>query len=215
MKLNLQYFAEPTPDPNIVLPTQSTPQPAAPTQPQTANVDINAIISQAETKASEAAEKKMTGVFKSMLEQQGFDAEAISKMTADWKAKQVTPEQELKQRDDTIGQLQRQLEDEKQEKIALSKGVPLSSDDEPTKEKVNACLTLAKSYVSDTVTFEQALDKALAIINFEQKQDAKAIPRFDSSGNKDPIANKDTKGLSYMERLKLKNPQLYAEHTKK
>jgi hypothetical protein len=58
-------------------------------------VDISAIVSQAETKAMEAAEKKMEAVFKSMLSQQGFDSQAITAMTNEWKSKQVTPEQEI------------------------------------------------------------------------------------------------------------------------
>lgn len=141
------------------------------------NVDIQAIISQAETKASEAAEKKMEAVFKSMLQQQGLDSDAIITMTADWKAKQVTPEQiiktkdeEIQQRDGTISTLQQQIETERQEKLALSKGIPLGAEDEAVREKAIACISLAKSYMSDSVPFDSALEKALKIINFEEKR---------------------------------------------
>lgn len=160
--------------PSAVVASPTPPQ-AAPTQSTAVNVDINSIISQAETKAAEAAEKKMTGVFKSMLEQQGLDPETINRMTAEWKAKQVTPEQiiqdkdeEIQQRDGTITQLQQQIEKERQEKLALSKGVPLGAEDEALKEKATACITLARSYMSDSVPFESALEKALQIISFRE-----------------------------------------------
>jgi len=168
--------AEPTaPAAPMVIAPAPTPVQAAAT-PTAVNVDINSIISQAETKASEAAEKKMEAVFKSMLQQQGLDTETINKMTEEWRSKQTTPEQiiqgkdaEIQQRDGTITQLQQQIETERQEKIALSKGVPLGAEDEAVKEKAVACFTLAKSYMSDTVPFESALEKALQIISFKEE----------------------------------------------
>jgi hypothetical protein len=90
--------------------TQVTQQPTADsqpvqqvqTQPPAVTVDINAITAQAEAKATEAAEKKMEAVFKSMLQQQGLDAESISKMTSEWRAKQATPESEIKRLGDEL-----------------------------------------------------------------------------------------------------------------
>lgn len=148
--------------------SQATSSQTETTQPQAVNVDMAVI----EQKAQERAERAAQTVVKDMLKQQGLDDTAIQEMLTEYKAKQTTPEQELQKRDETIGTLQQQLENERQEKIALSKGVPLGIEDEATKEKVNACLTLAKSYISDDVAFDVALDKALKVIGFEQRQQA-------------------------------------------
>lgn len=66
------------------------------TQPQAVNVEE--IISNAEQKAIAAAEKKSRAVFKSMLEQNGYDDEAVNAMTAEWKAKQK-PDEPVKPQD--------------------------------------------------------------------------------------------------------------------
>lgn len=194
--------AEPAPTPQPAPAPQPTPTPTpapAPgiTPPQAVNVDINQIIKQAEEKAAEVAEKRAEGAFKSMLQQQGLDAETISKMTEEWKSKQVTPEQiiqakeaEIAARDGTISQLTAQIEAERQEKIALSKGVPLNSEDEALKEKANACITLAKTYMTDNVPFDSALEKALEIISFKQPDPSPAspVPRF--AGGEPAVVNK-------------------------
>lgn len=200
---------------STVMPTTEPVMQPTITQPQTVTVDMDAINRAAEARAEQAAQ----GVVKDMLARQGLDDESIKGVLAEWRAKQPNPEAELKQRDDTIGQLQQQLESERQEKIALSKGVPVGTDDETAKEKVNACLTLAKSYVSDKVTFEQALDKALGIIKFGQEQLQANIPRFDSGGGKSPISGmtiEDYKKMSYNEKLALKekSPNLYEQFKK-
>lgn len=147
--------------------------------PQTVNVDINAIAQIAEQKA----EQKMQNVFKDMLKQQGFDSETVNAMAAEYKAKQVTPEQ-------TIQELRQKVELSEQREAALLKGIPLSTDDETEKQKVNACLTLAKSYVSDDVPFAVALDKALEIISFKPKQEAPP-PMYGGAG-KQPIGTVST-----------------------
>jgi len=90
---------QPTPQVQATTPqqvVQPTP-PALVQQVQQPTVDTNAIVSQAEAKAVEAAEKKMEAVFKSMLEQKGFDTETISQMTAEWKSKQVTPDMKIQE----------------------------------------------------------------------------------------------------------------------
>jgi len=138
----------PTAPAPVTMPTQAAQTSTA------AAIDINSIISQAEAKASEAAEKKMTGVFKSMLEQQGLDTETINKMTAEFKAKQQTPEQIAAEKDGTITgltndnlKLQRQL-------AAIGKGVPADKSDK--------YIALAQSYLGDDGDFGKALDAALA-----------------------------------------------------
>lgn len=161
-----------------------TPKVEPITQPQAVNVDIQAILKQAEEKANQVAETKADAVMKSMLKQQGLDDENIKTMLAEWKSNQVTPEQ-------TIQELQTKLElankketELTQREIALLKGVPLNSQEETEKEKVNACLTLAKSYVSETVTFETALDKALNVISFENQTKKEVKEPYAGAGRK-------------------------------
>lgn len=137
--------------PTVTAPAPTPVQAAA--TPTAVNVDINSIISQAETKASEAAERKMTGVFRSMLEQQNLDPETINRMTAEWKAKQQTPEQIAAEKDGTITgltndnlKLQRQLS-------AVGKGIPADKSDK--------YIALAQSYLAEDGDFGKALDAAL------------------------------------------------------
>ena len=160
-------------------------QAASPTQSTAVNVDIEAIA----RVAAEKGGQKEEAVFKSMLLQDGLDMELVKAMTAEWKAKQTTPEQILKEKDDAIAALQAEKLAEQQKTIALMKGIPLA--DETQTDKVNAVLTLAKSYVSDTVTYEAALDNALKIINFGEQQQSGFVPTAGQSGG--GTAQKTTK----------------------
>lgn len=200
--------------------TEPITQPAPIAQPQdaqTVTVDMEALNKAAELRAERAAQTAV----RETLKQQGLDDEAIKGVLAEWKAKQTTPEQELKLRDETIGDLKQQLEAERQEKVALAKGVPLGSEDEATKAKATACITLAKSYVSDDVTFEAALDKAMEIISFaapaQEKPEAKP-PMWGGAGTKSTGVNtlEDYKKMSGQEKIKLKqeNPTLYEQFKK-
>ena len=147
------------------------------TQSTAVNVDIEAI----SKLAAEKAEQKMDAVFKSMLTQNGLDPETAKAMAAEWKSKQVTPEQMLKEKDDAIAALQAEKLAEQQKNIAILKGIPLA--DETQADKVAAALTLARSYVSDTVTYEQALDNALKIISFgNTQQQSGFVPTMGQSG---------------------------------
>lgn len=123
------------------------------TQPQVVNVDEDAIIAKAQTKAEEAAGKKMESVFKSMLEQQGLDAETINKMTEDWKSKQVTPEDLLKQKDDSLIQKDATIKELTRQVEVIGKGID--------KDKAPKYIKLAESYMDDNTNFEAALDLAL------------------------------------------------------
>lgn len=76
--------------------TKSTATKTPDTQSTAEKVDIDAITKQAEEKATAAAEKKMEVVFRSMLEQNGVDADTVAKMTTEWKSKQQTPEDTIK-----------------------------------------------------------------------------------------------------------------------
>lgn len=176
--MNLQLFAEG--DPAAAAPIVPPTAPAQPVTPTAAvTVDMEAINKAAEARAERAAQT----VVKDMLKQSGLDDVAIKGVLDDWKAKQTTPEQEIKKRDDTIGALTQQLESEKQEKIALSKGIPIGSTDAAVTDKVTACLTLAKSYVTADVTFEAALDRALKIISFEGDKPIHRPPMWGGSGS--------------------------------
>ena len=169
LPVNLRFFDE-------------TPAPPAPPAPQTTqstavNVDIEAIA----RLAAEKGEQKTEAVFKSMLSQGGLDMESIKAMTSEWKSKQTTPEAEIKQRDEMIATLQAEKLAEQQKNIAILKGIPLA--DETQADKVAAALTLARSYVNETVTYEQALDNALKIISFgETQQQTGFVPTTGQSG---------------------------------
>lgn len=157
---------------------QAVVSPVTPTTQSTAvNVDIEAI----SKLAAEKAEQKMDAVFKSMLTQHGLDPETAKNMAAEWKAKQSTPEKEIQALTEANNTLKATIEAEQQKNIAIMKGVPLA--DTAQADKVNACLTLAKSYVSDTVTYEQALDNALKIISFgEAEKQTGFVPTAGQSG---------------------------------
>lgn len=167
----------------------TTPIQAAQTPTAAVSVDMEAINKAAEARAERAAQAAV----KDMLKQQGLDDTAVKAMLDEWKSKQTTPEQELKRRDETIGTLQQQLDAERQEKAALAKGIPLTTEDETMKAKVAACMTLAKSYVSADVPFETALDKALQIISFAPAAPEKPgvkPPMWGGAGSK-PIASSE------------------------
>lgn len=206
----------PAVEPVQTLPTGAaapvTPVVAAPTP--TVAVDMEAIQRAAEARAERAAQAAV----KDMLKQQGLDDAAVKTMLDEWKAKQTTPEQELRQRDETIGTLQQQLDAERQEKSALAKGVPIGATDDATKAKVSACMTLAKSYMTAEVPFEAALDKALAIISFAPQQQRPA-PMYGGTGTAQINLGQtvdDYKKMSYTEKMKLKdeNPGLYDQFKK-
>lgn len=141
---------------------ETTPAPTAGnTPPQAATVDIEAITRQAVEKATEAAEKKQEAVFKSMLEQQGLDADSINKMVADWKSKQRTPETELAEAKEQLAAEQSKVQKLVQEKAVLAKGIP---DD-----KASKYLKLAMAYMDEKTDFAAAL--VLALADFPIAQD--------------------------------------------
>lgn len=159
-----------TPTPEILVPEVNPTPEAVITQPQAEKVDINSILSQAEAKATEVAEKKADAVMRSMLKENGFDDDTIKTMIAEHKAKQVTPEMILKEKDDAIKELKNSNKEKDMKLIAISKGIPVGSTDETIAEKVSACLTLAKNYTSSEVPFDVALDKAMKHISFESEK---------------------------------------------
>lgn len=138
--------------------TQTTP-------PQAATVDVEAITQAAATKAEEAAQKKMEGVFKSMLQQQGMDADTIAKMTEDWKAKQVTPESQLKELQDQLASERAASEAKDKRFAAIAKGVPA--------DKADKYVKLADAFADDKTDFAAALD--LALVEFPVKT---TVPQF-------------------------------------
>ena len=172
---------------------QTVPQTQAP-QTTAVNVDYSSIIETAAQKAAQETEKKFDGVLKSMIKQQAPDVDnaILQQLVADYKLKQPTPEKMLAEKDTKIATLQATIESEQQKNTAILKGVPLS--DETQADKVNACLTLAKSYVNETVTYDQALDKALLIISFAKEQTP--VPKFGASGSNGVTATADGKSIT-------------------
>ena len=128
------------------------------TQPGTtpakaATVDVEAITKVASEKAETAAAKKMEAVFKSMLEQQGLDAGTITKMTDEWKSKQVTP-------DGTIAELTEKNEILTSEKAVLEKRFAAMEKGIPA-ELADKYVKLAEAYM-DRGNASAALDAALS-----------------------------------------------------
>lgn len=149
----------------------TTPTGAAQTAQQPATVDINAIVSQAAQKAaeiaSEAQEKKMDAVFKSMLKQSGLDDAAIQTMLADWKSKQTTPEDTIKQLQGDVALRDAELTALKQEKILRSHGLTDDEDIEIYGIRINKLVT-------DGKTFEQAAQEYFEAHPRKQKASASA-----------------------------------------
>lgn len=146
LRLPLQFFAESDPAP---APPTHTATPPVTTPPQAVTVDMDTITKT----ATEAAEKKMQAVFKSMLAQQGLDAETINKMTAEFKAKQKTPEQELQA-------AQEQLTAEQGEKLALQRRIAALGKGVPA-DKADKYIKLAEAYLCEDGDFDKAMDAAL------------------------------------------------------
>ncbi len=146
---------------------QAATAPATQTPSQTAHapaaqVDVDSIVSKAEAKAVDAAEKKMEAVFKSMLQQQGLDADTIAKMTNEWKSKQVTPEQQLQEKDTALTAEKAKNETLHHQIAALGKGVPA--------DKMARYIKLAESYTDEKTGFEAALDLAIADFPFTKTE---------------------------------------------
>lgn len=187
-------------------PTTATAAAPSNTQSTAATVDEAAIIARAEAKAAEVAQSRAEGTFKSMLQQSGLETDAIATIIAEWKAKQVTPEQIAKEKDDEIARLSAELETTRNERIAVGKGIPL--------ERVAAYTHLAAAYDGDD--FAARLDAALADFPTAAKS---APPPYASGTGKASIktvTREEYAKMTYLERVKLKeeNPTLYNELTK-
>lgn len=110
---NIQEPTAAAQEPTAVTPVTPSTAEKPVTQPQAVqHVDADAVVAQAAAKATEAAEKKMEAVFKSMLQQQGLDTSTINEMTKDWKEKHSTPE-------DTIRQLQGLVQAEQEKNATI------------------------------------------------------------------------------------------------
>lgn len=168
---------------------QTTAQPVTPPQAapaQAATVDMDAIISQASAKAQEAAEKKTEAVFKSMLQQSGLDVETINEITRERKEKQQTPEQAMQELQGKLAAETARSEALQQQMVAVGKGVPA--------DKTGDYIALANARMTDGVTFEQALEKALEAFPVEKPKNEAILP---PSGPVDT----PTKEAGYRQRL--------------
>lgn len=147
--------APPAPAPAPPAPVATPPAPAPGITPsQAATVDMDSLISQAATKAAELAERKNESVFRSMLQQSGLDVETVNKISAEWKAKQQTPEQIAAAKDGTITNLTSDNQKLQRQLAAVGKGIPA--------EKSDKYIALAQSYLGEDGDFGKALDAALA-----------------------------------------------------
>ena len=138
--------------------TQTTVQPVQATTPQVGGtqatpvinvqtpVDTNAIVSQAEQKAVEAAEKKMEAVFKSMLSQQGLDSESINAMTAEWKAKQVTPDMQIQELQNKLAESNAKIATFEKHTTIQSYGVTDPEDIEVLSIRIDRLVTDKKDF---------------------------------------------------------------------
>lgn len=196
----------------------TTPAGAAQTQSTAGSVDINAIVSQAAQKAaeiaSEAQEKKMDAVFKSMLKQSGLDDAAIQTMLAEYKAKQITPEQTIaqltKERDDGFAARDAELTALKQEKILRSHGLTDDEDIEIYGIRIGKLVT-------DGKTFEQAAAEYFEAHPRKQKASANATNSGTGRTSMTPDGFEDYKKMSPQDKIKFKaeNPSLYETFKKR
>ena len=185
----------------------TTPVQAAQTQPAAVNVDINSILEQAQTKAEAAAEIKMVGVFKSMLEQHGLDAEAIKNMTAEFKAKQVTPEQTIQALNDDLAAERSKIAAFEQEKVLHKNGVTDAEDVALYRIRINQLVTEDKTFAQAATEYFTAHPRSGKV---------PATVMFDGKGQVPVVAGttkEDYAKMSYADRLKLKaeNPTLYEQ----
>lgn len=166
--------------------TQTTAAAPAQTQSAAGNTDVEVMIQRAEQKAAEAAEKKMEAVFKSMLGQQGLDADAISKMTAEWKSKQKTPETITKELEEEKGRLEAENAGLREQMRVIAKGIPA--------DKAERYIALAKTYPDADKDFDKALENALK--DFPLAKTAKPDPQIITGGGAggNPQAGSGAKG---------------------
>lgn len=175
LRLPIQFFAEGDPPPANPTPPV---QPGNATPPQAANVDMDAITKT----ATEAAEKKMQAVFKSMLSQQGFDSETINQMTAEFKAKQKTPEQELQAAQTLIAT-------EKAEKLALQRQITALGKGIPA-DKADKYIKLAEAYLGEDGDYAKAMDAALQDFPITTPAAPGPLPSFGAATGGSPPAPK-------------------------
>lgn len=168
-------------------------------------VDVDAITAKAAAKAEEAAQKKMEGVFKSMLEQQGLDAATISKMTDEWKSKQVTPEKQMQELQDALDAQKADNDNLNRQITAIGKGIAA--------DKAPKYIKLAESYLDDSGDFSKALDAALVDFPIQATP-----PQYAAEPGSNPMLGMDKSlaGMGYKERVAFKrdNPKLYEELAK-
>ena len=145
MKLSLQHLAEGDAVPAALVEPQAAPA-------QAAEVNIAQVTKQAAAKAAEAADKKMQSVFRSMLEQQGLDADMVNKLAREWKPK--TAGQAVRERDDAIALLQMENQGYQRQITAIAKGIPA--------DRAPKYVRLAESYLEEGADFDEALDAAMA-----------------------------------------------------
>ncbi|MCL2096939.1 MAG: hypothetical protein FWH10_08560 [Oscillospiraceae bacterium] len=172
-------------------------QPEQNTSPQAVNVDINAIISQAEIKAMEAAEKKMEAVFKSILEQKGLDAESIKKMTDEWRANQVTPEQTIQTLQGELAKTQSEITDYKDSDILRGHGM---TDPEEVAIMLIRIRQIASKKGED---FAPVADEYFKAHPYQKRPAAAAVPGVTGFTPMSP--QKNEKDMTYAERYKLKH----------
>lgn len=113
------------------------------------SVDMEAINKAAEARAERAAQ----AVVRDMLKQSGLDDAAIQTMTAEWKSKQISPNETIaqltKERDDGFAERDAKITGYEQEKILRSYGLTDNEDVEIYGIRINRL-------ISDSKDFEQA-----------------------------------------------------------
>jgi len=198
------------------------------TQPQAVNVDIDAIVSQASSKATRQAERKMQGVFKSMLEQEGLDTETIDSVTAEWKgnkkpAERAKPKEierakpkeseeyrellsRLEALEQTNTKAQAALVERQQMDYLKAQGIP--------ENQIDFYHFKALKLIGDGITFEQAAAEYI------KDNPVQLPPPEYATGKGIPVNTNmtldDYRKLTYSERLKLKQekPTIYAHFAK-
>lgn len=183
--------------PTVTAPA-TTPAQADTTLSTAANVDMSLI----EQKAAERAERAAQAVVRDMLKQSGLDDDAIKKMLDEYKAKQVTPEMEMKQLKDELKASKAEVAQMRQLDFLKGKGIDV--------EELDFYQFKAAKISKETgVTFEEAAEKYIA-----ERPAFKRPPEFHVGGGKAAMQTmtvEEYKKLGYDDRFKLKqeNPTLF------
>lgn len=163
-------------------------QPTTASQPvQTQSTAVNVDMAVIEQKAQERAERAAQAVVRDMLKQSGLNDAAIQTMIAEWKSKQISPEETIAQltreRDDGFAERDAKITAYEREKILRSYGLSDNEDVEVYGIRIERLITDGKD-------FEQAAAEYFKVHPIAPPVDTTAKPpMWGGSGRQDVKPN--------------------------